>query len=162
MPRKDRSILKYATTSKQRSAVVDRARRLYIENKATHECTEWMSNGRCEVCDRLTYRVGDLVRVGKSCNQNPAGARAIVVEIYDRDWERDAPEGSYRRRGVFLLFPDGFADGFSAEDLELFDVRPNDPPTVPALQDYKFRSISHLTRDYRRGLFANAFDRGEE
>jgi len=96
-------------------------------------------------------RVGDLVRVGRPCLDNPSGTRALVVEVYDRRALRIG-DGL----GVQLLFPNGAADGFSPRDRELWGVTFLDHR--PALAGYHFTSIGRLVADWRDGLFAEAFD----
>ena len=96
-----------------------------------------------------SLRVGDVVRVGRSINRLPADSLAVVVEVYQRDRYPDA------RPGVTLLFSDGFADGFSAEDCALWRCAP--VGHVANLAGYVFTSIMTLTEDYRRGLFSEVW-----
>jgi hypothetical protein len=86
--------------------------------------------------------VGDLVRVGKASGVNPVGARAVVVEAYTIG----------DRSGWALLFADGQHDGFSPEDLDLFEVVKIGHE--PSVADYQFTSAVRLLADWRAGRFA--------
>jgi hypothetical protein len=49
----DEPIMRTATESEQRAAIVERARRM-VASGAGHECSEWRGDdGRCELCDRV-------------------------------------------------------------------------------------------------------------
>lgn len=95
--------------------------------------------------------VGDVVTVARPCMGNPPGARAVIVEIYDRGENLNETD----RRGVTLLFPDGNFDGFSPGDLTLWGVVK--VGSVPALASYRFASAGRLAYDFTQGVFANAF-----
>lgn len=93
----------------------------------------------------LAYQVGDIVTVAKPCMLNPAGARAVVVEIYDLG---DGPSPS-------LLFENGAHDGFSPRDLALFGVEIVWQDT--ALADYQFTNAIRLYQDWTAGRFASVW-----
>lgn len=86
--------------------------------------------------------VGDIVTVGRQCLNNPAGVRAVVVEVYDRG------KGS---EGIGLLFPNGSYDGFSPDDCEMWNVQRVEHS--PLYEAYEFKSVLRLDRDWRAGLF---------
>lgn len=90
----------------------------------------------------LTLKVGDVAQVGRPCMGNAAGARAVVVEIYDLG---DGPSPS-------LLFQNGAHDGFSPRDLELFRVHV--VAHDPELSRYQFTTATRLYADWRQGRFA--------
>ncbi len=100
-------------------------------------------------------QVGDVVTVARPCMGNPDGARAVVVEIYNRGANLDARD----RRGVTLLFPDGNFDGFSPGDLTLWGVVR--VGRVEALADYRFVSAGRLAFDFTEGRFRDAFSFSE-
>jgi hypothetical protein len=41
-----------ATDDEQHAAIVEVARRQVTEDGATHDCGEWVKDGRCQLCDR--------------------------------------------------------------------------------------------------------------
>jgi len=86
--------------------------------------------------------VGDVVRVGRPCMGNEAGAAAVVVEVYELE----------RRPGWALLFANGNYDGFSPADLALFEVA--HIGRADGLADYHFKNASALHADWRAGRFA--------
>jgi hypothetical protein len=89
--------------------------------------------------------VGDVVIVGRACMRNPPDSRAVCVEVYQLAG----------RPGYTLLFPNGYCDGFSPEDLVVFavDLVTHDPQ----LAEYKFRSVNALVTDYARGVFVSVW-----
>jgi hypothetical protein len=44
--------VRHATDDEQMSAIVEVLRRKIAEEGATHDCGEWVKDGRCELCDR--------------------------------------------------------------------------------------------------------------
>lgn len=90
-----------------------------------------------------TTLVGDRVRVGRPCLDNPADAVAVCYEVYDRG------DGT---TGVSLLFPNGSHDGFSPTDADLFKLVRIDH--IPALASYHFTHVVRLAEDFRAGVFA--------
>lgn len=90
-----------------------------------------------------TFSVGDVVTVAKPCMGNPAGARAVVIEIYDNGHGQDCPS---------LLFANSAHDGFSRTDLWLFGVKLEGHE--PTLTGYVFTSAVRLYEDWRAGRFA--------
>lgn len=96
----------------------------------------------------VALKVGDVVTVGRACLGNPAGARAVVVEIYDLGL---GPSPS-------LLFPNGASDGFGPQDLAMFDVQL--VGHEPALAGYQFTTSIALHRDWRDGQFTAAWKGG--
>jgi hypothetical protein len=93
----------------------------------------------------LSLKVGDVVTVGCPCMGNPAGAIAVVVEIYDLG---DGPSPS-------LLFRNGAHDGFSPSDLDIFQVALVAHDST--LAGYQFRNSIRLQKDYRAGVFARVW-----
>ena len=91
---------------------------------------------------KLRFCVGDVVTVARASGVNNANARAVVVEVYELE----------RRAGWMLLFEDGRADGFSPDDCLIFDVQ--HVSHEPSLAGYVFRSMTHLARDFRQGVFS--------
>jgi hypothetical protein len=139
------------TDDPQRAQVIATARRMVRDHGATHACPEWLHAGRCAVCDRVAmpYRVGDVVRVARACGHNAPGCHAVVVELYDRERQRGD------QSGATLLMPDGFADGFSPDDLAIFGV--TFVRHVVALEAYVFRSLVFLENDFHAGRFDEAW-----
>lgn len=90
-----------------------------------------------------TTHVGDRVRVGRPCLDNPADAVAVCYEVYDRG------DGSI---GLSLLFQNGSHDGFSPSDADLFKLVRIDH--MPALASYQFTNVMRLDHDFRAGVFA--------
>lgn len=95
-------------------------------------------------------RVGDLVRVARSCMGNLEGALALVVERYDRAAMR---VGS--GIGTTLLFPNGAHDGFSPKDLDVFGV--TRVRHLPAFAKYRWASSMRLAYEFTNGHFTEAF-----
>jgi hypothetical protein len=86
-------------------------------------------------------KVGDRVKVGIRCLGNPANTPAVAV--------------GHDGHTVFLLFPNGDFDGFSTDDLRIFDVLPVGHD--PLIADYKFISAMRLYDDFRAGRFRTSF-----
>jgi hypothetical protein len=100
--------------------------------------------------DDHTFRVGDVVRVGRACMENDPGALALVIEIYDRRRNRIG-DGL----GATLLFPNGAFCGFAPEELPLFHVTFDHH--VAALASYEFQNAFRVDVDMRAGRFAAAW-----
>jgi hypothetical protein len=141
------SIVREASTAEQFAALAARAARARLVPGDRHECSDWLINGRCALCDRVVMPlvVGDVVRVGAACLANPPKSLAVIVEIYDRDARRGD------RSGATLLFANGSFDGFSPIDLDVFRVVR--VRHEPALADYQFQSALALHADVARGRF---------
>ena len=95
----------------------------------------------------LPAAVGDICVVGRPCLGNPAGARAVVVEVY----QLPIGEGTWST-GWSLLFENGNHDGFSAGDCDAFDVVKLGHE--PALAWYPWTNAIRLYQDWRAGVFA--------
>jgi hypothetical protein len=138
-------------TTAARAHAVAAARRMVREHNAGHKCHEWLDGGRCAVCDRVAmpYRVGDVVRVARECGGNAPGSHAVVIQLYDRERQRGD------QSGATLLFPNGFADGFSPDDLAIFGV--TFVRHVDALEAYAWRNVGQVDADFRAGHFDEAW-----
>jgi hypothetical protein len=95
------------------------------------------------------FRVGDVAYVGRAVFANRPGSLALVIELYDRSGFGGAGVG------VTLLFPNGFLDGFSPDDLMRWDVRFDHH--VAALERYHFENVGRVEADLRAGRFAAAW-----
>lgn len=91
------------------------------------------------------FKVGDIVRVGKACMDNPPGSYAICYEVYQLGGEP----------GCSLIFQNGRYDGFSKSDLILFDVHLRGH--CERIEDYLFKNVLKLEEDFRSGLFEPGF-----
>ena len=98
----------------------------------------------------IDLAVGDLVMVVQPSGVNGPYARAVVVERYELA----------ERPGWTLLFEDGRFNGFSPLDCETFNVVRLGH--LCALETYRFRSATHLTRDWRAGVFAAAWPKANQ
>lgn len=98
------------------------------------------------LCRGIALRVGDVVTVGKPCLGNPAGSRAVVVELYDLGDGVTSPS---------LLFANGAHDGFPPRDLEAFDVRL--VAHESQLSEYRFVNAVRLYEDWRLNVFARVW-----
>lgn len=143
-----------ATDDPQRAHAIATARDMVQTHGATHECAEWLHAGACALCDRIyrTLVVGDVVHVARECGGNPLDSHAVVVQIYDRQRQRGD------QSGVMLLFRNGFYDGFSPEDVDLFGVTLE--RHEPTLARYTFVISMDLIADYRAGRFAAVWTPG--
>ena len=92
-----------------------------------------------------TYPVGMVCSVGRRCMNNREGALAVVYENYDF-------EG--RMFGVSMIFQNGNYDGFSEEDMQIFEVNP--VRLNPHLAKYKFQNVGQLSDHFRIGVFDKA------
>ena len=90
--------------------------------------------------------VGDVVILKDSLLMMscPIGTKGCVYEEYDIG---DGP-------GAGVIFENGTYDGFSPEDQEsFFDFVAH----CDECEDYVFRNVMQLSRDYDKGLFLPAF-----
>ncbi|WP_422444157.1 hypothetical protein [Endozoicomonas sp. ALB091] len=89
--------------------------------------------------------LGSVVTLGVDLHHAPAGAKGVVVEVYNRHEMAD-------NTGWFILFDNGFADGFSAFDLEHLKV--HDTGEVDqVIRRYRFTNVSRLHQEYLDGWF---------
>lgn len=94
--------------------------------------------------------VGDVVTVGRACLGNPAGALAVVVELYQATWDG----ADYT--GWSLLFENGNHDGFSPSDCDVFDVRKVGHDPICAR--YVWTNAVRLYQDWCEGKFASVWN----
>lgn len=90
------------------------------------------------------FEVGDIVRVEKSCLNNPAGSYAVCHEVYRIGEEP----------GWSFLFPNGLYDGFSESDIQLWNVVLRGH--CSDVENYEFRSVLALETDFRNKQFEPA------
>lgn len=85
-------------------------------------------------------RVGTRVTAKREITSTtPKGSSGVCYEIYDRG------DGS---TGFSFIFESGFYDGFSPEEIELCLVIHDD--RAPQWEDYDFKNVIELTRDFRK------------
>ena len=93
--------------------------------------------------------VGTMVRLKKECLGNPVGAKGVVYEDYGR--------------GVSVIFENGRYDGFSCIPSEAFGNLSDiefilfEDGFCPSIASYAFKNVGVLERDFRQGLFNEAF-----
>jgi len=93
--------------------------------------------------------VGTLVRLKRECLGNPIGVKGVVYEDY----------GS----GVSVIFENGRYDGFSSISSEAFGNLSDIEFILfidgfcPSIASYEFKNVGTLERDFRQGLFSEAF-----
>jgi len=92
------------------------------------------------------YPVGTIVTVNRPCMDNPAGSKALVYENYRL---------GKNHRGASLLFANGDYDGFSEEDMGIFEVNP--VGFCESCAGYRVESCSRLEQDLLTGRFSAAF-----
>jgi hypothetical protein len=95
---------------------------------------------------RGSWRVGDVVRVGRPVLGNPADSLAVVVEVYRRS-ELRVGQGI----GITLLFQTGTFDGFSPADVAVCGVER--VAHNPRVAGYSWTSATRLLKDWTNGLF---------
>ena len=98
-------------------------------------------------------KIGTIVIAGANNHCVEEGMKGIVYEHYDRTgFDNEAEDNT----GLGLLFENGFYDGFSQHDLKTFQINITDE-SIPELEDYVFRNVTHLLEDFYRGKFKPAF-----
>lgn len=89
---------------------------------------------------------GQIVRAKKNCGTVcVVGEQGVAVDEYRMGG----------RVGWTILFENGGYDGFSAEEVDMFLDKVDAIDTTA--QQYSFKNVMQLTRDYEKGLFAKAF-----
>lgn len=89
--------------------------------------------------------VGDVViSTVKELLGNPGGTKGVVYEEYDIGY---GP-------GVSIIFTNGSYDGFSPEDQEKMVMRIGH---CSECEDYAFKNVSVLSKDFELGFFKPAF-----
>jgi|GEM_PF-1503104 hypothetical protein len=95
---------------------------------------------------QLPIRVGTLVIARRDCGPVcRAGERGVCYEVYVLGG----------RPGYSFIFQQGGYDGFSPEDVAR-SIEVTDQ-VCPTLRDYHFSGVLQLGRDFRNGVFAQAF-----
>ncbi|WP_263082166.1 hypothetical protein [Endozoicomonas sp. Mp262] len=95
--------------------------------------------------------VGTIVMAARPFSNVKRGELGVVYENYNRNgFDREGGQG------VSILFSNGFYDGFSASDLERFNIQMTGV-VEESLASYQFKDVMSLMDDYRKGVFDQQF-----
>ena len=94
----------------------------------------------------MELRVGSIVKLGRECLDCSINTIGVCYEVYNIG----------NREGFSIIFSNGNYDGFSNEDLKIFEVKKIG--YVSKLSKYKFISVLKLADDFQDGHFNDGFN----
>lgn len=94
-----------------------------------------------------TYPVGTVIQTPIRIFGNDDSASGCIGVVYEHYQLGNVP-------GISIIFPNGYYDGFSEEEVKVFKISPKG--FCKSCADYQFSNVMQLATDFKAGYFAAA------